>query len=905
MYRINYNDFLLHDLQVPSEHGYYLINPNLKEEVNKVAELDFDISSHHPNFDRLEHLVNGIVLKKNNKTIFKGRIIKEKQNMDKSKQVTCESVLAFLFDSVVRPYTFQGSPEDLIKFFVDNHNSQVDVEKQFKLGKTTGANLDPNGYISRSNENYSNTFDEIQDKVLNIGGYFYVRYENDGNYLDWVDDFTSDVGQNISQQTIEFGENLKDIVVENDASNTYSVVIPIGAEIENEDGTKTRLTIKSVNGGLDYLVNETALNKYGWIVAPVEDTTWDDVTLPENLKTKGKNLLDQQGVMLKSTLELNAIDLNVVDGSIDSFEMYQYIRVQSTPHGISKTYLLTKKDTPLTKPDNMVVTLGEIKNTLTGLQIGENQAIKQGISKIEFDYKINEQKVNDLENSINYFSVDLGQYNLTIPVNIEKKPLETKNYDVNFYGYFKGQQVTPSVSISGNNGGITTSKTTTYIRFGVNTTNTITNIFNEYVLTFTYTVDGRTYTTKKVIDIVLATQGEKGADGTSVNILGSYNSLAELKAAHPTGNIGDAYLINGDMYVWSVEKNDWDNVGNIQGPAGENGQNGQDGKSAYEIWLEEGNTGTEAEYLASLKGEQGIQGATGKDGTSYYFYVRYSENSNGNPMTITPNEKSKYMGVASTTSSTAPTSYSGYTWSLIKGNDGETGPQGNPGQAGADGKSSYLHIKYSNDGVTFTGNNGEDIGRYRGELVDNTSTDSMVFDAYTWFDMAIVVEEELQEIRQEIVNNTSLIEQTDTKIRLDVAEEYVSTGTFDEFRETTETQFTVQADGIEAKFSEMVLMVETVEGETQTQFRELASYIRGYQNEQGQPVLELGSVTSDIILRQTNDRIQFVQNGAEVAYVSNNTLYITDGHFLNSLRVGQFAFIPRANGSLDFKKVTV
>lgn len=558
MYRINYDDFLLHDLNVPSEYGYYLLDPVLNEEVNKVAELNFDISSTHPSYDKLEHLVPSIILKKNNKTIFKGRIIKENQNMDKTKQVTCESILAFLFDSVVRPYTFQGSPADLLKFFVDNHNSQVDVDKQFILGKTTGANLDNNEYINRSNTNYSNTYDEIQDKVLNIGGYFYVRYEDDGNYLDWVDDFTGDVGQIISLQTIEFGNNLKDITVENDSSNTYSVVIPLGAEVDNEDGTKSRLTIESVNDGLDYLINEAALNKYGWIVAPTEETTWEDVTLPENLKTKGQNLLDQQGVMLKSTLELNAIDLNIVDGSIDSFEMHQYIRAQSTPHNISAIYLLTKKQTPLTKPENMIITLGETKDTLTGIQMGNDKIIKE-VGFIIKDYETNKELIN----------------------------------------------------------------------------------------------------------------------------------------------------------------------------------------------------------------------------------------------------------------------------------------------------------------------------------------------------------QEIDEIRQEVINNTSLIEQTDTQIRLDVAEEYVNTGTFNEFRETTETQFTVQADGIEAKFSEMVLMVEEVEGETQAQFRELASYIRGYQNEEGQPVLELGSVTSDIILRQTNDRIQFIQNGTEVAYVSNNTLYITDGHFLNSLRIGQFAFIPRANTSLDFKKVTV
>ena len=557
MYRINFNDYLLHDLNVPSEEGYSLSDPKLKEEVNKIAELTFNIYPTHPNFSVLETLVNGVELKKNGKPIFRGRVIKEKQNMDKSKQVTCESVLAFLLDSIVRPYTFQGSPVEFLTMLVDNHNSQVDVDKQFILGKTTGVNLDPNAYIHRSNSDYSNTYDEITNKLLTIGGYFYVRYEDDGNYIDWVDDFTTDIGQIISLQTIEFGENLKDITVENDASNTYSVVLPLGAEIENEDGTKSRLTIESVNDGLDYLINETALNKYGWIVAPTKDTTWNDVTVASNLKAKAQELLDSQGVMLKSTLDLNAIDLNVVDGSIDSFEMYQYIRVQSTPHNISAVYLLTKKETPLTKPENMTITLGETKNTLTGIEMSNNKTIEQ-VGFIIADYQTNKEATNTA----------------------------------------------------------------------------------------------------------------------------------------------------------------------------------------------------------------------------------------------------------------------------------------------------------------------------------------------------------IDEIRQEVQSNTTLIEQTDQQIRLDVSQEYVSTGTFNEFRETTETQFTVQADGIEAKFTEMVLMVENVEGETQAQFRELASYIRGYQNEAGQPVLELGSVTSDIILKQTNDRIQFIQNGYEVAYVSNNTLYITDGHFLNSLRVGDFAFIPRANGSLDFKKVT-
>ena len=63
----------------------------------------------------------------------------------------------------------------------------------------------------------------------------------------------------------------------------------------------------------------------------------------------------------------------------------------------------------------------------------------------------------------------------------------------------------------------------------------------------------------------------KGEDGAGISILGSYDSIEALKAAHPTGNIGDAYLVNGNLYVWSETGSDWINNGNIQGPPGKDG----------------------------------------------------------------------------------------------------------------------------------------------------------------------------------------------------------------------------------------------------------------------------------------------------------------------------------------------
>ena len=63
--------------------------------------------------------------------------------------------------------------------------------------------------------------------------------------------------------------------------------------------------------------------------------------------------------------------------------------------------------------------------------------------------------------------------------------------------------------------------------------------------------------------------GAKGDDGTSVTILGSYATLADLQTAHPTGNPGDSYLVGGDLYVWNGSA--WEDVGQIKGDTGDTG----------------------------------------------------------------------------------------------------------------------------------------------------------------------------------------------------------------------------------------------------------------------------------------------------------------------------------------------
>ena len=97
-------------------------------------------------------------------------------------------------------------------------------------------------------------------------------------------------------------------------------------------------------------------------------------------------------------------------------------------------------------------------------------------------------------------------------------------------------------------------------------------------------------------------QGPPGKDGTGVTIIGSLPSEQDLP---PVGAPGDAYMIEGNLYVWQDNTNTWKNVGPIQGPQG---------KSAYDLAVENGFIGTMEEWIESLKGMQGPQGPEGPPG---------------------------------------------------------------------------------------------------------------------------------------------------------------------------------------------------------------------------------------------------------------------------------------------------
>lgn len=143
----------------------------------------------------------------------------------------------------------------------------------------------------------------------------------------------------ISDQVIRFGENLLDIEEYITAENIFTVLVPLGARQENQDGSQGgRLTIKSVNNNLDYLENQTAINLFGKIVRTAE---WDDVTIASNLKTKGRAFLNNN-ISMAVTLSVKAVDLHYLDVDTDKIEVGTQVRVVSEPHGLDTYFLCSK-----------------------------------------------------------------------------------------------------------------------------------------------------------------------------------------------------------------------------------------------------------------------------------------------------------------------------------------------------------------------------------------------------------------------------------------------------------------------------------------------------------------------------------------------------------------------------------
>jgi len=361
------NEYYLYD---PRVKEYTVTAPKLALELNKSGTLTFGVPDKHPNRAQILPLTSDIVVYEDGVAVWYGRSITNEKDFYKTGRITCEGELAFLYDSIYRPFSYTGTIELFLTSLINNHNSQVEDRKKFTLG--TVSVIDSNGNVARSSEDALKTLDVIQTRLINTnGGYLRVRHVGAVRYLDYVADYG-----NTAPQVIEFGKNLIDLTQFIDATKIRTCLIPYGAEIVGS-ATGERVTIETVNGGLDYISNAGAVAAYGQIWETVK---FDDVTLPENLLAKATAYLGEL-IASSLTLNLSAVDLSVL-GVETRIKIGDWVRVRSGPHGLDSLFLASALNIDLAAPEATRIAFGNTKQSFTAQNNQKNLGVSKAVNDI-------------------------------------------------------------------------------------------------------------------------------------------------------------------------------------------------------------------------------------------------------------------------------------------------------------------------------------------------------------------------------------------------------------------------------------------------------------------------------------------------------------------------------------------
>lgn len=400
MYQLKYKNYILYDPRLADEK-LIVRDPAVKLAVSKAGEMSFTVDAEHPYLSNLHRMSGLVELLDGTFPIYRGRITSDIKDFYGAHKIETEGVMAVLNDSIIPPFNF---PEDftedasykaaaasgnVVEFFfrwiLSQHNAQVTAEQQIKPGVVTVS--DPNNYIARSSEEYATAMTTISDKLFksSLGGNLLIRYEDDGNYLDYYAALPL-----TNTQTVKFAENLLDLSSETDGADIYTAILPEGKDgltIGNlPDGDLTDDLVKS--GKIIY--SKSGVATYGRITRHIK---WDDVTVDTSLRAKAKAALADNGLSMPETITCKAVDLGWQEG-IQHFRVGRMTALISTPHGFSASYPLMELSPDILDPGNTQITLGATRRTFTGSQIDAVRKAEESAGQVRTDLN---KKIEDIE----------------------------------------------------------------------------------------------------------------------------------------------------------------------------------------------------------------------------------------------------------------------------------------------------------------------------------------------------------------------------------------------------------------------------------------------------------------------------------------------------------------------------
>lgn len=418
-----------------------VLSANCKLKVNSVCEASFSVLNTHPIYADLKKLSSVIEIHQDNDIIFRGRITDDTRDFHKQLAVDVEGVLACANDTIIPPFVLEGKTltwgdntatyegqnvvEFLLGWVLDRHNENVKPWQKLMLGNVDVE--DPNNVLVRSSEKHASTWDTLKDKFFEstLGGYLYVRYEPDGNFVDYVNTFPLD-----NLQRVSLKENVVDVLTQSDANATYTAILPIG-----KDGmTLGDADIGDLPQGYakkgDYIYSEEMFGKFGWICVPISESTWDDVTDPNNLKKNAINRLSGNTLLWANTITIKAVDLHFSDKQISTFKPYRNTWVDIPTHGIENVEVpLTELEIDLLNPQSTIITLGKTVWSILGINQQEQRQTQTKIENIQNELRQNVTSMAEIENRLLVQSTQLINDCNTIILAALESYVETSNFE--------------------------------------------------------------------------------------------------------------------------------------------------------------------------------------------------------------------------------------------------------------------------------------------------------------------------------------------------------------------------------------------------------------------------------------------------------------------------------------------
>lgn len=364
-------------LYYPGDDENVIIEPQLELALNDAGAFEFLLPPGNPEYENIQNRQSMIQVLKDEEEIFYGEIRSCGKDQDNIKECLVIGELAFLHDSIQPQAEYHDlTTRQMLETWLNEHNSQVEERKRFYVGIVTIHDTNDSLYWYTNRET---TLDAIREKLVGrLGGYLRIRKVDGVRYLDWI---TLPEYGKYCEQPIEFGSNLLDYAENCSAENLATAVIPLGARLEESpiEGLEAYTDITSVNGGVDYLYIPEAVERYGWVKKVV---TWDDVTIPANLKKKGEEWLkDNQYESL--VLELTAMDLSDLDSDYEAFALGDTVHASAWPYGMDRTFPVQEMTIYLQEPDRNRLTLGTtIRKNYTSQMKDSNKKVSTELDNV-------------------------------------------------------------------------------------------------------------------------------------------------------------------------------------------------------------------------------------------------------------------------------------------------------------------------------------------------------------------------------------------------------------------------------------------------------------------------------------------------------------------------------------------